>query len=312
MRPVTFAFAGKLLVVPACLLTLAGCGDPATQVDDGAPAAETAIATPTPTELEVAATPATDESVAVSSQAPSPSSTPTASARKANPAPVATPVPTPTATTCRPAGGAASCSPSTAAPTCCCRRSPGSSGWTRCCPMRSVPTTSLDLDAPSFVADPYPALAAERERGRVQWHEPTGRWLVLGHAPVSALLRERRLARLWRDREPADRLEPFNLLHRHQMMENEPPEHTRLRRPVAAAFNRGHVERLRPGHLDVEVELMALVAPVVAEVRPGEDEVARWVPGSGNAELGAQRGHAKGGDHRRGKRPGNSHSGTTS
>ncbi len=30
------------------------------------------------------------------------------------------------------------------------------------------------------------------------------------------------------------------------MMENEPPEHTRLRRPVASAFARGHVERLRP------------------------------------------------------------------
>ncbi len=29
-------------------------------------------------------------------------------------------------------------------------------------------------------------------------------------------------------------------------MENEPPEHTRLRRLVAAAFARGHVERLRP------------------------------------------------------------------
>ena len=60
------------------------------------------------------------------------------------------------------------------------------------------------------------------------------------------MLRDRRLGRLWRDREPADDLEPFNLLHRNQMMENEPPEHTRLRRPVAAAFARGHVERLRP------------------------------------------------------------------
>ena len=30
------------------------------------------------------------------------------------------------------------------------------------------------------------------------------------------------------------------------MMENEPPDHARLRRPVAAAFARGHVERLRP------------------------------------------------------------------
>ncbi len=73
-----------------------------------------------------------------------------------------------------------------------------------------------------------------------------GRWLLLDHASVGAAQRERSLGRLWRDREPAAYLEPFNLLHRNQMMENEPPEHTRLRRPVARAFARGHVERLRP------------------------------------------------------------------
>ena len=60
------------------------------------------------------------------------------------------------------------------------------------------------------------------------------------------MLRDRSLGRIWRDREPAAHLEPFNLLHRNQMMENEPPEHTRLRRAVAGAFDRGHVERLRP------------------------------------------------------------------
>ena len=118
--------------------------------------------------------------------------------------------------------------------------------------MRSVPTTSLDLTAAGFVADPYPAFAAEREAlardggGGVAWHEPSGSWLALSHASVGAVLRNRRLGRLWRDREPSAYLEPFNLLHRHQMMENEPPEHTRLRRAVAGAFNRGHVERLRP------------------------------------------------------------------
>ncbi len=112
--------------------------------------------------------------------------------------------------------------------------------------MRSVPTTSVDLGAADFVADPYPVLAAERAAHPVAWHGPTGRWLVLDHAGVSRLLRDRRLGRVWRDREPADKLAPFNALHRHQMMENEPPEHTRLRRPVASAFNRGHVERLRP------------------------------------------------------------------
>lgn len=102
MRPVTSAFAGKLLVVPACLLTLAGCGDPATPVDDGSPAAETAIATPAPTKLEAAATPATDEPVAASSQLPPPSSSPSSSAsssaRKVSPVTAATPAPTPTAT----------------------------------------------------------------------------------------------------------------------------------------------------------------------------------------------------------------------
>src|SRR5688572_15186184 len=112
--------------------------------------------------------------------------------------------------------------------------------------MRSVPTTSLDLTAADVVADPYPHFAVERAAHPVAWHEPSGMFLTFGHAVVGAVQRDRRLGRLWRDREPSDRLEPFNLLHRNQMMENEPPEHTRLRRPVASAFHRGHVERLRP------------------------------------------------------------------
>jgi unspecific monooxygenase len=126
--------------------------------------------------------------------------------------------------------------------------------------MRSVPTTSLDLGDPAFVADPYPFFAEER-RSPVAWHEPTGMFLTFDHASVSAVQRNRRLGRLWRDREPASYLEPFNLLHRNQMMEHEPPEHTRLRRPVAAAFSRGHVERLRPRVRELARELLAGVDP---------------------------------------------------
>lgn len=122
--------------------------------------------------------------------------------------------------------------------------------------MRSVPTTSLDLDAPEFVADPYPFFARERARHAVAWHEASGRWLVFGHAEVSAAQRDRRLGRIWKDREPADYLEPFNLLHRNQMMENEGAVHTRLRRPVARAFSRGHVERLRPRVRELAHELL--------------------------------------------------------
>src|SRR5689334_11088169 len=109
--------------------------------------------------------------------------------------------------------------------------------------MPSVPTTSLDLGSADLVADPYPLLAEERSRHAIAWHEPTQMWLTFDHASASAVLRDRRLGRIWRDKEPAAYLEPFNLLHRHQMMENEPPDHTRLRRQVAGAFNRGHIER---------------------------------------------------------------------
>lgn len=132
--------------------------------------------------------------------------------------------------------------------------------------MPSAPTTSLDLTAAALVADPYPFFAEERAAHPVAWHEPSGGWLAFDHASVSAVQRDRRLGRIWRDKEPADYLEPFNLLHRNQMMENEPPEHTRLRRPVAKAFGRGHVERLRPRVRALALELLDGVDPAGFDV----------------------------------------------
>jgi cytochrome P450 len=127
--------------------------------------------------------------------------------------------------------------------------------------MPSTPTTSIDLSAPDVVADPYPYFAEERAAHPVARHEQSGTWLAFDHASVSAVQRDRRMARLWRDKEPADYLEPFNLLHRNQMMENEPPEHTRLRRPVAQVFARGHIERLRPRVGELARDLLAQVDP---------------------------------------------------
>lgn len=124
-----------------------------------------------------------------------------------------------------------------------------------------MPTTRLDLTAPEVVADPYPYFAEERRRHPVARHEPSGTWLTFDHASVNAVLRDRRLGRIWRDKEPADRFEPFNLLHRNQMMENEPPQHTRLRRLVAGAFARGHVERLRPRVRELAADLLSVVDP---------------------------------------------------
>jgi cytochrome P450 len=104
----------------------------------------------------------------------------------------------------------------------------------------------LDVTDPAVVADPYPAFARARAAAPVQWHEALGLWLAFTRAEANAVLRDRRLGRIWRDREPAERLESFNLIHRNAMLEMEPPSHTRLRRLVSAAFARGHVERLRP------------------------------------------------------------------
>lgn len=106
--------------------------------------------------------------------------------------------------------------------------------------------TGFDPADPAFVDDPYPALAALRATAPLVWHEPWQMWLATTHDSVSAVLRNRRFGRIWVDHEPAEQMAPFNTLHRNQLMENEPPAHTRMRRLLAGAFGRGHVERMRP------------------------------------------------------------------
>ena len=104
----------------------------------------------------------------------------------------------------------------------------------------------LDLTDPAVVADPYPSFARARAAAPVQWHDGLGLWLAFSHAEANAVLRDRRLGRIWADKEPAERFGNFNLIHRNAILEMEPPEHTRLRRLISSAFARGHVERLRP------------------------------------------------------------------
>ncbi|MGW0209234.1 cytochrome P450 [Streptomyces sp. NPDC003233] len=108
---------------------------------------------------------------------------------------------------------------------------------------------------PAFLADPYPAYAELRARGRVIRYEPTDQWLVPHHADVSALLRDRRLGRTYQHRfsheefgrtAPAPEHEPFHTLNDHGMLDLEPPDHTRIRRLVSKAFTPRTVERLKP------------------------------------------------------------------
>ncbi|MGW0628355.1 cytochrome P450 [Streptomyces sp. NPDC002758] len=108
---------------------------------------------------------------------------------------------------------------------------------------------------PAFLADPYPAYAELRGRGRILHYAPTDQWLVPHHADVSALLRDRRLGRTYQHRfshedfgrtAPPVEHEPFHTLNDHGMLDLEPPDHTRIRRLVSKAFTPRTVERLKP------------------------------------------------------------------
>jgi cytochrome P450 len=125
----------------------------------------------------------------------------------------------------------------------------------------------FDPADPGFLADPYPVFAALREQAPVHWHEGLGVHLAVSYAACDALLRNRSLGRIWRDREPVDTFAAFNLLHQTSILESEPPTHTRLRRLVAGAFGRGHVERMRPWVAGLADRL---VADLVERLRDGQ------------------------------------------
>jgi cytochrome P450 len=104
----------------------------------------------------------------------------------------------------------------------------------------------LDVTSPDVVADPYPYFATARAEAPVQWHDGLGMWLTFTPSAANDVLRARTLGRLWAPRWPSEPMPFFELIHVNSLLENEPPTHTRLRRLVAGAFARGHVERLRP------------------------------------------------------------------
>lgn len=115
----------------------------------------------------------------------------------------------------------------------------------------------FDPTEADFLRDPYPALAQLRQQGSLVWHEPWSMWLATDHATVGAVLRNRAFGRIWNDWEPVDEMEPFNSLHRNQLMENEPPQHTRMRKLLGGAFGRGHVERMRPRIESLAADMVA-------------------------------------------------------
>ena len=119
-------------------------------------------------------------------------------------------------------------------------------------------TVGINPADPGFLADPYPVLNRLRERAPLFYDAGRERWFVTRHEDVRSCLRDKRLGRNFRHVlapeeigvPPLDpRWQAFWDSERWSLLWLEPPDHTRLRKLVAAAFTPRSVEALRePAH----------------------------------------------------------------
>ncbi|MFC0626679.1 cytochrome P450 [Kribbella deserti] len=95
-----------------------------------------------------------------------------------------------------------------------------------------------ELGNPRWHADPYPLLRRMRERGPL-WKSLSGTWVATSYDVCSALLRDRRIGVRHADGRPPYRWPgPVEPPWVNTFLEQDPPDHTRLRRIAAPAFTR--------------------------------------------------------------------------
>src|SRR5436309_7604370 len=104
--------------------------------------------------------------------------------------------------------------------------------------------------APEFIRDPYPSY--ERLRTSDPMHlTPFGAFVASRHAEASHVLRDKRFGKDFVDRTvrrygPQIMEQPVFRSMSHWMLQQDPPDHTRLRGLVVKAFTARRVEDMRP------------------------------------------------------------------
>jgi cytochrome P450 len=159
--------------------------------------------------------------------------------------------------------------------------------------VRTGATTRRRYDPlrPDIVADPYPAYARLREESPVYWDRRFG-WIVSRYTDVAAAVRDPHLSAqrpLPEDPTPphlhriADKVRDVRQHQSKWLLCSDPPQHTRLRNIVGAAFGGSLVEQIRAriqhlvdeqldiveqrGTLDVVADLAyPLPATIIAEL----------------------------------------------
>src|ERR1700726_4318106 len=119
--------------------------------------------------------------------------------------------------------------------------------------------------APEFIRDPYPAY--ERLRTTDPMHlTPFGNFAASRHAEVSLVLRDKRFGKDYVERTvrrygPQIMEEPVFRSMSHWMLQQDPPDHTRLRGLVVKAFTARRVEDMRPRIQQIVDETLDRIAP---------------------------------------------------
>jgi cytochrome P450 len=119
--------------------------------------------------------------------------------------------------------------------------------------------------APEFICDPYPSY--ERLRDTDPMHiTPFGAFLASRHAEVSLVLRDKRFGKDFVERStrrygPKIMEEPVFRSMSHWMLQQDPPDHTRLRGLVVKAFTARRVEDMRPRIQAIVDETLGRIAP---------------------------------------------------
>jgi cytochrome P450 len=118
----------------------------------------------------------------------------------------------------------------------------------------------IDLGDKGFVLDPYPQLAELRAQGKPVWHEELGVFLAAKYKDANQVLRDRKLGRIFKAKEPPTEWDTFNWLHADSILDSEPPKHTRLRGLVMKAFNPKTIASLEP-------QIQAITNALLADAR---------------------------------------------
>ncbi|MET1027706.1 MAG: cytochrome P450 [Dongiaceae bacterium] len=120
----------------------------------------------------------------------------------------------------------------------------------------SIMGDPIDLASPAFRANPYPTYEALRRAGGVHWlphgGSTLGMWLITSYDGVGEILKRRQISKHAACGAAPAKRTAFD----HNLLAQDPPDHTRVRELFIRAFTTERLQALRPGIMALIDELI--------------------------------------------------------